>query len=77
MPLRNILRLVVESFEKKQESKAWDMWLMKFQQMDKKNFKAFNEFYQSAKTIRISKQPTEEILKDVASIRQRARSKKG
>lgn len=44
------IKLFVEACEKIQEQKAWDMWLMLYPNMDKKNFIPFSKFYKKTTT---------------------------
>ena len=44
LPVSNITRLLTKAFKKREEEKAWDMWVARYPYMDKKNFISFNDF---------------------------------
>ena len=69
------LALLNEAREKREEEKAWQMWLAKFPHMDKKTFIPFSEFYQKMSIPQqISQRTTEEILADAYAIRARLKN---
>jgi len=70
MPVEDGMDLIITAFEKKQEEKAWQMWLMQYQHMTKETYKPFEEFYQPIKNNKIEQnhQSVEEILNDVKAI---------
>jgi hypothetical protein len=70
MDIMEGLALLNEAQEKREEEKAWQMWLAKFPYMDKKSFIPFSEFYQKMSTPQhISQRSAEEILADAHNIR--------
>jgi hypothetical protein len=74
--LKQGIQLYWKALEKKEEQKAWDMWLMNYQHMTEKDFTPFSQFYKNSRVTQVSKKPTDEILKEVEEIRQRANSNK-
>jgi hypothetical protein len=75
MPLTFGVKAIFYEIEKKEERKAWEMWLALYPNMGKKNFIPFTKFYKKMKQP-IDKTPTEDILKDIESIR-KAQKKEG
>jgi hypothetical protein len=78
MSLENAIELINKAYEKDLENKVWDMWLTKYQYMDKNNFVSFEDFKNSLM------QPTtntlssiEDTLKEVSEIRQLKARKEG
>jgi hypothetical protein len=67
-----VIELLELAIEKREEEKAWQMWLTKYQNMDKKSFIPFSQFYKKAISTEINQRPTEDILKEVEEIRKRA-----
>ena len=75
MDISDGLALLNEAREKREEEKAWQMWLAKFPYMDKKTFIPFSEFYQKMSIPHhISQRTTEEILADAYAIRARLKN---
>lgn len=60
------------ALEHREEEKAWQMWLMKYQHMTDKNFIPFSQFYTKATQAQPSKRSAEEILAEAEEIRRRA-----
>jgi hypothetical protein len=70
MDISDGLALLNEAWGKREEEKAWQMWLAKFPHMDKETFIPFSEFYRKMSTPQqISQRTTEEILADAYEIR--------
>lgn len=63
-PAAEGLQLINKAFEKRNEEKAWQMWLMRFQHMTKKNFVPFSQFMKKAlrPTMENSSEPTEDLI---------------
>ena len=76
MEIEDFILLIIKSIEKREEHKAWDMWLTRYQHMDKKNFVPFSQFFKSQKQ-QISQRPTEDILAEAEEIRNHIRMKSG
>ena len=75
MPIEDGLALLNEAWAKREEEKAWQMWLAKFPYMDKKTFIPFSEFYQKMSIPQqISQRTTEKILADAYEIRARLKN---
>jgi len=70
------VRLINKSLEKREERKAWEMWLTLYPKMTKENFMPFSEFFNMQKKS-ISKRPKEDILEEVERIRASVRDKEG
>ena len=69
------LALLNEAWGKREEEKAWQMWLAKCPYMDKKTFIPFSEFYRKMSVPQqISQRTTEEILADAYEIRVRLKN---
>ena len=51
--LKAINRLLIDAKEKENRDKAWDMWLQRYQQMNKDNFIDFESFYKKLTTTNI------------------------
>jgi hypothetical protein len=63
-------KLIKKAFDKREEEKAWQMWLTLYPNMNKDNFVPFSDFYKEMKKP-ISKRPTEDILNEVYEIRKK------
>ena len=63
LQLRNITRLLGRAYEKKLENKMWDLYVVKYQHMDEKTYKPFEEFYNPNK--KESDKSEIEILREV------------
>ena len=71
------LLIIEKAKEKREEQKAWGMWLVKYQNMDKDNFIPFSEFYKKATTpAYVSKRSVEDILKDAQEIQNKIKASK-
>lgn len=73
LPIKQGINLIYKAIEQRDERKAWEMWLTKYQNMNKDNFIPFTEFYKKANT-KVSQKPTEEILKESHEIRQKLKT---
>lgn len=73
----DVIALLDKAVDKREEQKAWDMWLMKFQHMTQKSFIPFSSYYKSLSAPNVSRRPTEEILQEAQKIREKARSSEG
>jgi hypothetical protein len=51
---------LAKSYEKREESKAWEMYLTKFPNMTKENYISFNDFWNGVK----NRQPEQEKTVD-------------
>lgn len=56
--------MIIKALEKREEEKAWQIYLSKYPYMDESNFISFNEFYKTEKP-QESELTIEEILDDV------------
>lgn len=72
LDVTEVIDLLEIAIEKREEEKAWSMWLMKYQHMNKKTFTPFSAFYKTMTSSETSKRSTADILKDVEEIRKRA-----
>lgn len=64
--------LINKAFEKREENKAWQMWIAKYPWMAKNEFIPFDKFYKKAiQPKNISQKPAQEILKEAYEIRQK------
>jgi hypothetical protein len=63
--------MIIYTKHEKEENKAFQMWLMKYINMDKKSYVPFERFYiKKLNTIKKNKKSKEEILAKVYKIRQ-------
>jgi len=62
--MRNVTRLIRKAHEKKEEQKAWEIWLAKYPHMTKKNFVGWEEFLRKLKTPAIKPKQTNETVQD-------------
>jgi hypothetical protein len=64
LPATEGLELINKAFEKRNEEKAWQMWLMRFQHMTQKNFVPFSQFMKKAirPMVEESSEPTEDLI---------------
>ena len=74
MPLSFGCKVIFRELEKKEERKAWEMWLTLYPKMTKENFMPFSKFFNMQKQT-ISKRPKEDILEEVERIRASVRDK--
>jgi hypothetical protein len=77
--LKNICKMIIYRYKKRTETKMWQLYLMKYTHMDKKNFVSFEEFYnvKSEAMIKETEGKTDdEIIDEVAKIRERIKGKK-
>lgn len=71
----DISELIDVIFEKKQEERAWDMWISVYPQMNKDNFVKFSEFYKK-QTNPVTTQSAEDILREAEEIQKKVLNKK-
>jgi len=64
------VKMFAYEFEQIERSKAWDIWLVQYANMDKTNFVNFEDFYESLKPKEISKKSAEEILEQARKIQE-------
>ena len=69
--------LINKAFEKREERKAWDMWLTLYPNMDKETFMPFSEFHEMLTEKNISMKTKEEILSECEEIEIKAQKKRG
>jgi hypothetical protein len=73
LPLKFVIKMFYHRLYKREEQKAWQMYLMRYQHMDSKTFKPF----ETAKSkVKISTKSAEEILTEAENIQIKL-SKKG
>lgn len=65
LSLRNITRLLKKAFDKRKEQKAWQLYLMKYQNMTSEDYMSFEDFYNPREQ---SNKSEKEILTDVKEI---------
>jgi hypothetical protein len=65
------LAVIAKAFEKREEDKAWQMWLVKYQHMDKNNFVPFTDFLKKSIRPSINKpnKTTEELIQMAEEIK--------
>lgn len=74
MPLSFGCKVIFRELEKKEESKAWEMWLTLYPKMNNENFMPFSEYLRKLKNP-ISQRPKEDILAEAEAIRASIRDK--
>jgi len=70
LPLSTIHSLIKHSVEKEQEKYIWEMWLARYQWMDKDNFISFNDFKKNLlkPTVQHSNKSLEEIEEEMMKV---------
>lgn len=61
------IKIINQAYEKKREEKMFQLYLMKYQHMDEKNFIPFSEFYKPVNQID-EEESIEDILENVKNI---------
>jgi len=74
-PFSFLPSLIYKAIEKREEKKAWDMWIARYPHMDEKTFVPFNEFYRKI-TMKISKRPSSDILNEAIEIHKKRKGGK-
>ena len=74
LPLKLAIKMFYHRLFKREENKSWQMYLMRYQNMDQKTFKPFN--FKIKKENKITTRTTEEILAEAEGIQIKL-SKKG
>jgi hypothetical protein len=69
LPLKLAIKIIIHRHEEQEELKAWDMWLVQYQHMDKDTFKPFSQFLEDLKPKQISTRSVDEILEEARNIR--------
>lgn len=70
------IELISKAVEKREETKAWGMWLALFPRMTKDNFIPFSQFFKKQTQI-ITQKSSQEILDEVAEIERRFKERGG
>jgi len=70
LPLKFGINMIIHLKQEKEENKAFQMWLMKYINMDKKTFMSFERFYQKRSKLKKKRKSKKEILDKVYKIRQ-------
>ena len=73
LPIKSGIKLIYKALEKREEQKAWDMWLTLYPRMNEKTYFSFTDFYKN-KLKPISTRPTDEILAEVEEIRKQLKN---
>lgn len=60
--------LILKAYEKREEDKAWQLYLARYQHMDEKSFMPFEEFYNPQPMQQIENKTEAEILESVKQI---------
>lgn len=61
LPYRDGVELINKAITKRDEERAWQMWLMRYQHMTKQSFVPFKDFYKP-KPMQVSTKSTEQVL---------------
>lgn len=62
------LKLINKAFKKREERKNWEIWLAKYQHMDKSNFISFEDFIKKSNKP-VNNLSEEEVVKNSESVR--------
>ncbi|MEC2070343.1 hypothetical protein [Alkalihalophilus marmarensis] len=68
MPFQEAADIYFKAVEQEQDQKLWEMWLARYQHMDKDNFLSFEQFKINSKSQRSIKRSEEEVLEDADNI---------
>ena len=64
--------MIIEGFNKEEEKKLWQLWLIKYPFMSEKNFISFEDFkkerFKSTENLTVKEETTEEIEERVKRI---------
>lgn len=75
-PIKIGISLINKAIEKREEQRAWGMWISKYPYMTKDSFVPFSQFYnQQTHTHTVSKRSTEDILREAEDIREKLEKK--
>lgn len=69
--------LINKAFEKREERKAWDMWLTLYPNMNEEKFMPFSEFHDLLTGKNLSTKSKEEIIAECEEIEIKAQKKRG
>lgn len=70
LPIKFGVNMIFHLKQEKEENKAFQMWLMRYINMDKKSFVPFERFYQRRSKLKKKRKSKKEILDKVYKIRQ-------
>jgi len=66
------LSLLIKALEEYKKEKAWQVWLAKYQHMDKESYVPFEDFYKKTKVPEvIYRRPAADILAEADEIRKK------
>lgn len=70
LPLKNSANLIIEAREKEAEKYAFEIWKLQYPNMNEKNFKTFEEFYNEikSKNNQIDDRDNDEIMNELLKI---------
>lgn len=70
LPLKRATKLILKAQEEETKEYAFKIYLASYPNMDKKNFKSFNDFWEEIKPkkIEIDKRSEDEIMKEILEI---------
>jgi hypothetical protein len=76
LDIDDFIRLIAKAVEKREEAKAWGMWLAKYPRMTKKTFVPFSQFFKAQREPVKVRRPVEEVLAEAERIRAAVREQK-
>lgn len=68
---KNITKLLIKAYEKQQEQKIWEMYLMRFQNMDKDNYVSFEDFKSKGTSVEENEMTPKELIEQAEKIKQK------
>jgi hypothetical protein len=77
LPYTDGIALINKAMDKREEEKAWQMWLMRYQHMGRKNFVPFSQFYKKAiqPSLEQPSQSADELIRMAEQIKAADRSR--
>ena len=67
MNIQDGKEIIIKAIEKRNENKAWELYLSKYQHMTTENYMSFEDFY-SPERVEIERKTQGEILEEVQEI---------
>lgn len=77
LEIDDFIGLIFKAQEKREEARAWGMWLAKYPYMDQKTFVPFSEFFRVQRQPPIKARPAGDLLAEAERIRQAVKKKGG
>ena len=68
LPIKKITNLIIGAWNRKDEDRAWSLYVSTYQNMTSDTFMTFDEFYNPKKAQKQDNRSAEEILEEVKGI---------